>query len=316
MSSSSKARWCRLSEQGERVFLKLGGSLITDKTREQTPRLDVIRRLAREIRQALDARPDLQLLIGHGSGSYGHFVGQRYRTREGIVNEESWRGYAETGATAARLNRLVADALLEAGLAVLSVQPSASALCRDGELLRLEVRPIATALENGLIPLVYGDVALDEVRGCTIISTEEILCYLAGLLKPQRIVLTGVVDGVYDRDPLRDPTAQHIVEISAANYAQVEQRLGGSHGVDVTGGMFSKVREMVTLAQRVPGLLVRLITGEEPGRLHQALLDPEAAGGTRIRWPAEATSISTPERSQREEPRFLLQKRGPSLRSG
>jgi len=277
----------------EGVFLKLGGALITDKTREQTPRLEVIHRLAREVHQALDARPDLQLLMGHGSGSYGHFVGQRYRTREGIVDDEGWRGYAQTAVVAARLNRLVTDALLEAGLPVLPVQPSASALCRDGELLRLEVRPIVTALKNGLIPLVYGDVALDEVRGCTIISTEEIFRYLARLLRPQRIVLAGVVDGVYDRDPLRDPAARPITEISPANYAQVERWLGGSHGVDVTGGMLSKVREMAALAWRVPGLVVYLTTGEEPGRLCQALLHPEAAGGTLIRWPAEAVPIST-----------------------
>ena len=277
-----------MSQQGERVFLKLGGSLITDKKREQTPRLDVIRRLAEEIRQATDARPDLKLLIGHGSGSYGHFVGQRYRTREGIVNDESWRGYAETGAVAARLNRQVTDALLEAGLPVLSVQPSASALCHDGELLHLEVRPIVTALEKGLIPLVYGDVALDEVRGCTIASTEEVFGYLAKLLRPQRIVLAGIVDGVYDRDPLRDLAARPIADISPANYAKVEQRLGGSHGVDVTGGMSSKVREMAALARRVPGLVVHLVTGEEPARLRQVLLDPQAAGGTRIWWPAES----------------------------
>jgi isopentenyl phosphate kinase len=277
-----------LSASGERIFLKLGGSLITDKTREQTSRLDVIRRLVREIRQATDARPELELLIGHGSGSYGHFVGQRYRTREGIVNDESWRGYAETGAVAARLNRQVTDALLEAGLPVLAVQPSASALCRDGDLLRLEVRPIVTALENGLIPLVYGDVALDEVRGCTIISTEEIFCYLTRLLRPQRIILAGVVDGVYDHDPLREPTARPIAEISPANYAQVAQNLSGSHGVDVTGGMSSKVRQMATLARRVPGLVVHLTTGKEPGRLRQVLLSPQAAGGTRIRWPAES----------------------------
>jgi isopentenyl phosphate kinase len=275
-----------LSGPGERVFLKLGGSLITDKTREQTPRLEVIPRLAGEIRQATDARPDLQLLIGHGSGSYGHFVGRRYGTREGIVNQDGWRGYAETGAAAARLNRQVTDALLEAGLPVLSVQPSASALCHDGELLHLEVRPITTALEKGLIPLMYGDVALDEVRGGTIISTEEIFGYLAGLLQPQRIVLAGVVDGVYDRDPLQDPAAQPIAEITAANYAQVVQHLGGSHGVDVTGGMVSKVQQMAALARRVPGLVVHLITGEAPDRLRQVLVTPGTAGGTRIRWSA------------------------------
>lgn len=267
----------------ERVFLKLGGSLITDKTQEQTPRLDVIRRLAEEMRQVLEIHPDLQLLIGHGSGSYGHFVGRRYRTREGIVDGESWRGYAETSAVAARLNRLVTDELLKASLPVLSVQPSASALCHDGKLECMEVRPIVTALENGLLPLVYGDVALDELRGCTIISTEEIFGYLARLLRPQRIILVGKVDGVYNRDPLHDPAARPIAEISPANFAQVEQWLGSSHGVDVTGGMLSKVQEMIALAQQVPALLVHLITGQVPNRLRQTLLDPEGAGGTRIR---------------------------------
>jgi isopentenyl phosphate kinase len=278
----------------ERVFIKLGGSLITDKTQEQTPRLDVIQRLAREIQQALDNRPDLQLLVGHGSGSYGHFAGRRYRTREGILNAESWRGYAETGTIAARLNRLVTDALLQAGLPVLSVQPSASALCRDGELVHMEGRPIVTALANGLLPLVYGDVALDEVRGCTIISTEEIFGYLARLLHPQRIILAGQVDGVYTQDPLRNPAAQPISVISPETYAQVEQQLGGSHGVDVTGGMLSKVQAMIRLAQQVPGLLVHLTSGQEPDRICQVLLDHEATGGTRIRWPAEVVSTTVP----------------------
>jgi len=267
----------------ELVLLKLGGSLITDKTQEQTPHLGVIRRLAQEIGQALEERPALQLLIGHGSGSYGHFVGRRYRTREGIVGDDGWRGYAETGAAAARLNRLVTDALVEAGLPVLSVQPSASALCRDGELVRLETRPIVTALENGLIPLVYGDVALDELRGCTIISTEEIFAYLAGRLHPRRIILIGEVDGVYDRDPLRDSGARHIAQVSAVNYAQIEEWLGGSHGVDVTGGMLGKVQEMLALVRRVPGLVVHLLTGQEPGRVREVLLNPDASGGTRIR---------------------------------
>ena len=279
----------------ERVFLKLGGSLITDKTREQTPRLDTICRLAQEVRQAMNARPGLQLLIGHGSGSYGHFVGRRYRVRDGLVNDASWRGYAETGTIAARLNRLVADALLKAGLPVVIVQPSASARCRNGKLEHLETRPIIATLENGLVPLVYGDVALDETRGCTIISTEEIFGYLARLLRPQRIILAGKVDGVYDRDPLRDPAARPIAKISPANYAQVKEWLGGSHGVDVTGGMLSKVEEMISLAQQAPNLLVQLLSGQEPGHVRQALLAPDSAGGTQIQWPAQAISTPLPE---------------------
>ena len=49
----------------ERVFLKLGGSLITDKTRPLARRPEILARLGNEIREALDSRPGLELLVGH-----------------------------------------------------------------------------------------------------------------------------------------------------------------------------------------------------------------------------------------------------------
>ena len=67
----------------EVVFLKLGGSLITDKERYQTPRPAVIERAAAEIAAALAARPDLRLLLGHGSGSFGHFEAAKYGVPRG-----------------------------------------------------------------------------------------------------------------------------------------------------------------------------------------------------------------------------------------
>ena len=114
------------------VFLKLGGSLITDKSQAATFRPDVAARLAEEIAAARAARPDLQLLIGHGSGSFGHYPATVYRTAEGVRTPDQWRGYAEVGTVAARLNRLMTDTLRAAGLPILSLQPSASAVCRDG----------------------------------------------------------------------------------------------------------------------------------------------------------------------------------------
>ena len=270
----------------ELVFLKLGGSLITDKSREATAREQVIKRAAREIRSALEARRHLRLLVGHGSGSFGHFVARRHglpgNDREG--GPPNWRGYAETGAAAARLNRLVTDIFLAEGVPVVSVQPSASAHCRDGELISMATEPIELMLRHGLTPLVYGDVALDEVRGCTIISTEQIFAYLAHHLEPARIVLAGEVEGVFTADPLRDESVQLIPEISRHNFAQMEHKLAGSHGVDVTGGMLTKVRVMYALVQERPALRVQLISGRKPGLIKQILLDPNLNEGTTIRW--------------------------------
>jgi isopentenyl phosphate kinase len=269
----------------ELVFVKLGGSVITDKTRAGTVRLEVIARLVTEVARALAGRPGLQLVLGHGSGSFGHVTARRYGTRQGVHGAAGWRGFAEVAAVAARLNRLVTDRFLEAGVPVWSLQPSASAWCRGGELVSLETAPLEQALAQGLVPLIYGDVALDEVQGGTIISTEQIFAYLARRLYPARMILVGVVDGVFEGDPLRDPLVRSVPEITAANWAAVRVALGGSHATDVTGGMLAKVEEMVGLVRGLPRLIVHIISGEREGALEAALLDPdEVAGGTVIHW--------------------------------
>lgn len=269
----------------ELVFVKLGGSVITDKTLPETARPDAIDRLAGQVIRVLNAQPDLRLVLGHGSGSFGHVPAKRYGTRQGVRGADQWRGFVEVAAVAARLNRIVTDAFLAAGAPVWSLQPSASARCRGGELVHLETAPIEEALARGLTPLVYGDVALDEAQGGTIISTEQIFAYLARVLCPSRLVMAGIVDGVFEGDPLRDPSAPRIPEISAANWETVRDSLGGSFATDVTGGMLAKVEAMVDLVRELPGLTVHIISGERPGALETALLHPaRSVGGTRIRW--------------------------------
>jgi isopentenyl phosphate kinase len=267
----------------ELVFLKLGGSLLTDKTRPQALRSDVLQRLAAEIAAALGSRADLRLLIGHGSGSFGHVAAKQYGTRDGVKSPEAWRGYAEVARVAAELNRLVVNALWAAGVPVLRIQPSASAHCRDGELLALDDRPLIAALRNGLAPVVHGDVALDDVRGGTIVSTEEIFGWLAPRLRPQRVVLVGEVAGVLTADPSSGVEGEVIDEITPATLPLLAETLGGSRGVDVTGGMVAKVSQMITLVRSTPSLAcVQVITGLTPGLVRRVLVDPTVRAGTRI----------------------------------
>ena len=257
-------------------FVKVGGSLITDKTRAYTPRPEVIARLAGEVRATLDADPGLRLLLGHGSGSFGHWAAEPYGTAEGVATPAEWRGYAEVAAAAGRLNRIVTDAFLEAGVPVLSLQPSASARCQDGEVADLAVRPIQEALRRGLVPLVYGDVALDDVRGGTIASTEDLFVYLSGVLHPARILLLGEVRGVLDAG------GEVVPRITPASYPGWREVLSSSAGVDVTGGMADKVARMVDLVRTHPGTTVRILTGMRPGLLTRVLLGEEEGVGTAV----------------------------------
>lgn len=271
------------SDQGELVFLKLGGSLITDKTQPESARITVIRRLARELAEALRSRPSLRLVLGHGSGSFGHVAGERFGIRHGVTDEEGWWGFALTAAAAQRLNRLVSDIMLSEGVAAWTLQPSASASCNDGQLVYMDHHPISRALEMGLVPLVYGDVALDEVRGGTIVSTEEVFAWLALRLKPSRIVLAGDVQGVQGVTSNQAMGAGTIAEITPQTLPDVMSLLGGSHGTDVTGGMLGKVQTMCALVEKLPELQVRIISGQTAGLVGNVLVDGSLDVGTAIR---------------------------------
>lgn len=258
------------------TFIKLGGSLVTDKRQENCFRPEVASRIATEIAAAQAARPDLQLLIGHGSGSFGHVAAKRYGTMQGVQTPEQWRGYAEVATVAAELNFLMAQTLRAAGVPALRIQPSASAQARDGVIVSMAVEPVRAALEHGLAPLVYGDVALDSVRGGTIVSTETVFFYLAQQLPVDRVFLLGEVDGVYD------PQGVVIPQITPGNLKAVEAALGGSSGTDVTGGMETKVRDMVALVQARPQMTIRIFNGLTPGLLQAALVGA-VEPGTAIR---------------------------------
>ena len=265
----------------ELLFIKLGGSLITDKREQSSAREDVIGRLAGEVRLALDERSDLRLLVGHGSGSFGHFAAQQFNFSYEKQNE--WQGFVEIGRAAARLNQIVLDGFLAEGVPVFPIQPSASARSKVGELINMDSLTVGRLIEQGQVPLIYGDVCLDDAYGWTIISTEQILIHLSADLKPQRVILAGEVAGVYTANPSEDVQANLIEEITEANFDQVRRGLTGADGYDVTGGMLDKVEKMLALVQAHVGLEVQVISGLEPGHVQAALVGEGLASSTVIR---------------------------------
>lgn len=258
------------------TFIKLGGSLITDKSGTETARPEAIKRLAGEIAGALAEQPDMALLTGHGSGSYGHVLADQYQTHLGARSREDWRGFVMVGHSAGKLNQVVLKALISEDIPALRCQPSASAICAGGVIKSLAVEPARLALQAGLVPLVYGDVAFDMEKGGTIISTEQIFDYLAQHLHPARILLAGNYEGVLDQDGVIIP------KITPETLPGLADALGGSAETDVTGGMAAKVRGMLDLCQRLPGLEIQIFSGEIPGNVFESLVNQDCELGTRL----------------------------------
>ena len=279
----------------ELVFLKLGGSLITDKTQPYTARLDKLADLATQIAHALQSHPELRLVLGHGSGSFGHTAAKEYGTREGappypppfspkIGGEEPalpfapkmgggqgggyWHGFAEVWYQASALNRCVIQALSEAGIPAMTFSPAASVWSDNGRVAEWDLSQIKYALERGILPVVHGDVIFDRTKGGTILSTEDLFEYLARELRPRRILLAGLEEAVWADFPAR---RQRVQVLTRESFNEISRGVGKATGADVTGGMQSKVSQMLDLVDEIPGLSVLIFSGEEAGNLEKAL---------------------------------------------
>lgn len=252
----------------ELVFLKLGGSLITDKNTANTAKTDVIDRIAGEISLALRADPTRQILIGHGSGSFGHFAAQKYGTRDGVNSDSDWRGFAEVWRQAKALNQIVMESLARTGLPVIAFPPSAQVITRSHKIISWNITQIQASLKHRLVPVIFGDVVYDLALGGTILSTEEQFEYLAAFLQPTRILLAGIEKGIWKDFPQR---TQIFKRITPENFQQSLLHLAASESPDVTGGMRSKVTGMLDQVKAGHCRDVCIFSGVEDQSIRNAL---------------------------------------------
>lgn len=249
------------------ILIKLGGSIITDKTKEFTAREDNILRFAREIKSSLKNYKG-KLIIGHGGGSFPHTPATKYKTKQGMISRDSVYGMALVGDAARQLNMIIVKNFLKEKIPVFTFSPSSYSLSDAKGGTRSYLDPLKKSLELGAVPVVYGDSMWDASQGCTIFSTETVLGEIAKYFNENykiRIIYVSNVDGVYDANK------KTITEITNKNFSLVKQSIVGSAGIDVTGGMLHKVQEALNLAKKYE-IETEIINGNTKGNLKKAIL--------------------------------------------
>jgi isopentenyl phosphate kinase len=251
----------------EIVLVKLGGSLITDKGRPKTARPAVIRRLAGALATAGKGRR-FRMIVGHGSGSFGHAAAARYRLAEGVRSPDQVPGVSRTQIEARRLNDRVVEALDRAGLRPYVLAPSSFVVAREGNPSKVCIDPVHRALDLGLLPVVFGDVVMDVARGASICSTEAVLLALARRLirsghRVRRALWLGETDGVYD------DRGETVATLTPEVWRRVRSHVGGAAATDVTGGMALRVRTALQLARL--GVASRILDGRAASNVIDAV---------------------------------------------
>jgi isopentenyl phosphate kinase len=254
------------------TVLKIGGSAITDKHGELKAQMQVINRLADEIRKA-DVR---NLIIVHGGGSFGHPPAEQYEIKDGFKKDSQKVGFAETHYVMTVLNGLFMDALIWHGIPAVSVTSSSCIMTRNGRIKLFEDSPIKKLLEIGFIPVLYGDAVLDTELGFTILSGDQIVSTLATRFKAERIIMGVDVDGLYDNDPKIKRSARIFKHLTLRKLESFHSKLNKPTAHDVTGGMFGKVDELIpAIKQGIPTIFVN---ATKPNYVYRALKGEKVRG--------------------------------------
>ena len=198
----------------------------------------------------------------------GIFPGKNIKPGHGVFSQEDWLGFAEVWYDAASLNQLVIKALKDAGLSPVAFPPSSTVFTSNREITSWDLRPIRSALDKGLLPVVFGDVVFDSSLGGTILSTEDLFVYLGRNLEPARILLAGQDPGVWQDFP--ECTSLY-GKIQPGDRNTLGGTVSQSLATDVTGGMVDKVEQMLNLIEDIPDLECLIFSGVEPGSITKAL---------------------------------------------
>ncbi len=218
----------------DRLILKLGGSVITNKGAGCAA--DNVR-LASIARAIADARTG-EIIVIHGAGSCGHPEAKRYHLDKG-ASAGNTEGIFVTHRAVSGLNDAVVTALREEGVSAIGVHPLHTGIADNGRLVGFESRQLETMLALGMVPVIHGDVVMDLSRGASIVSGDQLVRCLAVALGINRVGLATDVPGVLDGDLVVPEITRKMVP---------DLQIGSSSHTDVTGGMRGKIDELLGLA--------------------------------------------------------------------
>ncbi len=249
-------------------ILKLGGSAITKKSGYMAADKTGISRLASAVSQVWH-KGCRNIILVNGAGSFGHAPVLRFGIGDGVRDGKQRLGFCMTHAAVASLSSLVVEELMRNGVPAIAIPPAAIISQKNRRISKFDTKVVLAYLKAGYMPVLYGDMVLDEKLGGSVCSGDQIVSYLGKGAK--RVVLASNVEGILADGKL-------VPKITRKNFPEVKRHLSGSGAPDVTGGMAGKIAELLKV--KAPCFIV---SAHKPERV-QALLLGKKAVCTEIRF--------------------------------
>ncbi len=240
------------------IIIKFGGSVVTDKSQiTPTPRLQTITDLAKQLAQLYQSGK-YQIILVHGTGSFGHPIAKKHGMEEAIPSSEKKAGYIKLVFSLMKLDHIIMEILVNNDLPAVSLPPHAFVTNEDRIMQPFDYSIIKKYLEEGLIPVLQGDPVLDSKIAFSSLSGDTIIPFLANKLKAKKVIFLSDVNGVFDKNPKENKDAQLIPLITNENFDQVLTGLTTHNPNDISGEMKGKI---LSIRQHLPGVEVIVASG-------------------------------------------------------
>jgi len=254
------------------ILIKLGGSVITDKTQYRTFEKERVARLCDEIKRSGE-----DTIVVHGAGSFGHVLAKEYELNKGMQDFRQVPAVAKVQYDVRELNSMIINELLLAGIPAFSVPPGSCFIMNKGKLILENPEVLKAASHIGIMPVMFGDVVFDRATGFGICSGDQIMEVLCDIYNPKKIVFVSDIDGLFDKDPKYNSDAKLIPSVTPETLKDVNSE---GRADDVTGGVRAKMEAMLRISTKDRECV--LINGTVPGRLYSTLKGENVISTTAI----------------------------------
>jgi isopentenyl phosphate kinase len=250
-------------------IIKLGGSVITDKSKESFFKKEVMNNLSKEIKKA-----NKKCIIIHGAGSFGHILAKKYKLNEGLYDNNQLKGFSNTIQMVQVLNTLVLESLNLYDNHTVSISPHNILKLKNHEIYKMNFDIFSEYLKKNIIPVTFGDVVLDEKLGISICSGDLLAFELARHFKPEKVIFIIDEDGLYTSNPKDNKNAELLTKINLEDLNNLSTPL--NNHADVTKGMEGKINMIQKIVNL--GIDTILLNGNKPERLYGAIAENKIIG--------------------------------------
>lgn len=265
------------------IVLKLGGSLLTDKSKPFTLREDILEQVAEEIKECLYTGLIQQLVIIHGVGSFGHPPVLEHNLHMGYKNSSQLIHLSKTQLIVNNYRNKIAEVLLKKGIPINLMHASSIVKGKKMKIIEHSFSALKGFLSIGMVPLIGGDMMYDQSMGFSVCSGDQLAVLIASEIGANNLIFATDVSGIYKTDPNSDLDAVLLNELTINEIEQIinsEERLGK---MDASGGIKGKLKSLIPTKNLIEkGLNISIISMLSRGALLN-LLKGEDVKITRIK---------------------------------